>query len=151
MSIANVTFKNGRVKQILITYDFFKKSISLWPTGYDAHRFESTAWQMLSNWGFDQELITCSKSYGFLINYCDRLWLPPLITFKISHSLFPKLIHNSISNFSYRDILDSLALLSIIPDYHIANELIAYYKHYFIFYLYQFDIIWWIHHVIFDV
>ena len=91
------------------------------------------------------------QNYGFLINYCDRLWLPPLITFKISHSLFPKLIHNSISNFSYRDILDSLALLSIIPDYHIANELIACYKHYFIFYLYQFDIIWWIHHIIFDV
>ena len=66
MSIANVTFKNGRVKQILITYDFFKKSISLWPTGYDAHCFESTAWQMLSNWEFDQELITCSKSYRFL-------------------------------------------------------------------------------------
>ena len=30
MSIANVTFKNGRVKQILITYNFFK---NLFPCG----------------------------------------------------------------------------------------------------------------------
>ena len=30
-------------------HKIFTKSISLWPTGYDAHCFESTAWQMLSN------------------------------------------------------------------------------------------------------